>query len=80
MQQRSIVAYFALKGLPAREVYDDLEVTLELDALTHNSVLRYPREARFLLSSAGPLWSTCQWVLSITIRLFYLLSKIVPLG
>jgi hypothetical protein len=40
MQQCSIVAYLALKGLSACEIYDDLETTRAPDAAAYSSVAR----------------------------------------
>jgi hypothetical protein len=47
MTQCPIVAYLSLKGMSAREIHDDIVVTLEPDAVSSNSVTRSLREARF---------------------------------
>jgi hypothetical protein len=45
MTQRPIVAYLSLKWMWAREIQDDTVATLARDAVSYNSVTRYPREA-----------------------------------
>jgi hypothetical protein len=54
MTQHPIVADLSLKGMPAREIHDDIVVTLGPDAVSYSSVTRYLREARFPLSKPEP--------------------------
>jgi hypothetical protein len=54
MTQRLIVAYLSLKGMPAREIHDDIVVTLGPDLVSYSSVTRYLREARFPPSEPEP--------------------------
>jgi hypothetical protein len=53
MDQRSIVLDPARKGLSARGICDDLEVTLGPDAKSDGPVTRFLRETKFL--SSDPL-------------------------
>jgi hypothetical protein len=41
MDQRTIVAYLALKGLSARAIHEDLMATLWRDAMAYSTVARY---------------------------------------
>jgi hypothetical protein len=45
MTQRAIVACLSLKGMPAREIHDDIVTTLEPNVVSYSSVTRYLREA-----------------------------------
>jgi hypothetical protein len=45
MAQRPIVASLSLKGMSAREIHDDIAVTLGPDAVSYSSIARYLREA-----------------------------------
>jgi hypothetical protein len=54
MTQRPIVDYLSLKGMSAREIHDDIIVTLGPDAVSYSSVTRYLREARFPPSKPEP--------------------------
>jgi hypothetical protein len=47
MTQRPIVANLSLKGMSAREIHDDIVATLGFDVVSHSSVTRSLREARF---------------------------------
>jgi hypothetical protein len=47
MTQCPIVADLSLKKMSAREIHDDIVVTLGSNAVSPSSVTRYPREARF---------------------------------
>jgi hypothetical protein len=79
MQQRSIVADFALKGLSVPKVQNDLEATLERDAVAYISITHYLHKARFPPSSADPLRSTLHGASTIPIEPSYSLSEIVHL-
>jgi hypothetical protein len=54
MIQRPIVAHLSLKGMPAREIHDDIAAILGPDAVSYSSVTRYHREARFPSSKPEP--------------------------
>jgi hypothetical protein len=54
MMQRPIVACLSLKGIPAREIHDDLVATLGPNAASYSSVTRYHREAQFPPSKPEP--------------------------
>jgi hypothetical protein len=54
MTQRLIVAYLSLKGMSAREIHDDIVVTLGPDTVSYSSVTSYIRDARFPLSKPEP--------------------------
>jgi hypothetical protein len=47
MTQRPIVAYLSLKGMSAREIHDDVEVTLGPDPVSYSSATSYPLPATF---------------------------------
>jgi hypothetical protein len=54
MTQRPIVADLSLKGIPVREIHDDIAATLGPDAVSFSSVTRYLHEAQFPLSKPEP--------------------------
>jgi hypothetical protein len=54
MTQRPIVTYLSLKGMSAREIYDDIVATLGPDAVSYSSVTRYLREVQFPPSKPEP--------------------------
>jgi hypothetical protein len=54
MTQRPIVAYLSLKGMSAREIHDDIVISLGPDAVSYSSVARYLCEARFPPSKLEP--------------------------
>jgi hypothetical protein len=54
MTQRPLVTYLSLKGMSAREIHDDIVATPGPDAVSHSSVTRYLREARFSPSKREP--------------------------
>jgi hypothetical protein len=54
MTQSPIVAYLSLRGISAREIQDNIVVTLGLDAVSYSSVTRYLREAQFPPSKPEP--------------------------
>jgi hypothetical protein len=54
MTQGPIAAYLLLKGMPGREIHDDIVATLGSDAVSYSSVTRYLPEARFPPSKQEP--------------------------
>jgi hypothetical protein len=54
MAERPIVAYLSLKGIPARDIHDDIVATVGPDAVSYSSVTRYLREVRFPPSKPEP--------------------------
>jgi hypothetical protein len=54
MTQRPIVAYLSLKGMSAREIHDGIVATRGPDSVSHSSVTRYLRGARFPPSKPEP--------------------------
>jgi hypothetical protein len=57
MDQRTIVAYLAFKGLSTRSIHQDLVATLGGDAIAYNTVARYIHDAHYSPSSqtAAPI-------------------------
>jgi hypothetical protein len=54
MTRHPIVAYLSLKGMSAREIYDDIVATSGPDAVSYSSVTSDFRQARFPLSKPEP--------------------------
>jgi hypothetical protein len=54
MTRRPIVAFLSLKGMSAREIHDDIVVTLRPDAVSYNLITRYLRETQFPSSKLEP--------------------------
>jgi hypothetical protein len=77
MQQRSIVAYLSLKGMPAREIHDKIVATLGPDAVLCSSVIFARHD--FLIRNQNPIQSTFKEISRIQIRLFSPLLKIARL-
>jgi hypothetical protein len=70
MVQRPIVAYPSLKGMPAREIHDDIVATLRPDAVPYSSVIPYLREAQFPPSKPEPIQPMFKVISMTQIRLF----------
>jgi hypothetical protein len=51
MDQRTIVAYLALKAFSARAIHEDLMATLGRDAMAYSTVVRYLHDAHYSPSS-----------------------------
>jgi hypothetical protein len=51
MDQQSIVLYLPRKGLPAVSIHADLVATLDTEAVSYPSMIRYLREAMFASSN-----------------------------
>jgi hypothetical protein len=57
MDQRSIVLYFARKGLNAMAIHRELRATLGPEAVNYPSVTTYLREAKFSFAIPPPTFS-----------------------
>jgi hypothetical protein len=72
MMQRPIVAYLSLKEISAREIHEDIVVTLGPEAVSYNLVELLATFARHdvLLRNSNPIRPTLKEILMIQIGLF----------
>jgi hypothetical protein len=72
MTQRPIVAYLSLKGMSAREIHNDIIVTLGPYAVSYSSVQLLATFSRhdFLLRNQNPIQPTFKKISMIQTKLF----------